>query len=122
MATKSKSMSNCFRPQVEVLETREVPSTFYLAPTGSDANAGEDRYSADGGNTALTLAQWRSQTGRDYLENRAVYLSACSVKQPLFMDEGDALRQEAFPCGKRPRPPNTPFGGLGQGGCTQDAN
>jgi parallel beta-helix repeat protein len=36
-----------------------------LAGFVSNNNAGEDRYSADGGNTALTLAQWRTQTGQD---------------------------------------------------------
>jgi parallel beta-helix repeat protein len=36
-----------------------------LAGFRSDNNAGEDRYSIDGGNSVLTLAQWRTQTGQD---------------------------------------------------------
>jgi len=58
-------LNNVFWSEHSFRGAMDVCSSGCLTGLTSDFNAVEDRFTLDGGNSTLTLAQWRSQTGQD---------------------------------------------------------
>ncbi|MBN9523786.1 right-handed parallel beta-helix repeat-containing protein [bacterium] len=78
-----------------------------LAGLASDYNAVEDRFSADGGNTALDLAGWQAATGQD---RNSVRLADVAALNGLFVDRpgGDYHLRPGSPAVDRGTPLGAP--------------